>query len=144
MNHITILGAERAIFTRMRVETGDGEAWRRDPEFFPKVRIDNAAGCYNQLFSQRGWHVLDRDMDSDRHDPNLGAGDHHHRCYGLARLTQREIGQKFRMTGKAESGFVKHGFRNRIGDNGRSPAFNRQETAISMALIVAWAAPTCG
>ncbi|QTK79016.1 hypothetical protein AT6N2_C1239 [Agrobacterium tumefaciens] len=126
VDDIAVLGAEGAIFARMWIKTGDGQTWRGDPEFFPKVGVDNAAGGYDQFLRQRCRHILEWDMDCDRHDANLGPRDHHDRHHRFPRLAQGQIGQKLRMAGKSEACLVKHGFCNRIGDDGGCPAFNRQ------------------
>lgn len=144
MNDIAILGAECAIFTRMRVEAGNRQTRRLDAEFLPEIGIDDPAGRDDRLFRESGRHVFHGDMDRHRDDTDLGAGNHHDRDDLLAGLAQGEIGEKFRMTGEAETRLIKHRFRDRIGDDGRSLALDREETAVSMALIVACAAPTCG
>jgi len=65
-------------------------------------------------------------MNRYRDDANPGSGNHHHRCHLLAGEAQGEIGKKFRMAGKTEAGFIKHGFRNGIGNDGGSLALDGQ------------------
>lgn len=106
VNDITILSAECAIFTRMRVEAGNRQTRRLDAEFLPEIGIDDPAGRDDQLFGESGRHVFHGDMDRHRDDTDLGAGNHHHRDDVLAGLAQGKIGEKLRMAGEAETRVV--------------------------------------
>ena len=57
---------------RMRIEPGHGQARARDAKSVTQIARNDAAGFHYQLAAQAGDDVLERKMDGDRHDRELG------------------------------------------------------------------------
>ena len=70
----------------------------------------------------RADHVLERQMDGDRHDRELRRPQHHHRMDGDAGQALGELGQIFGVAGLGEAGAVEHVLGDRIGDDGGGDA----------------------
>ena len=114
-HHGLILVAERAIFARMRIETGNSEARTRDVETVAEIACDDAAGLDDEVGGEPGDDVFEREVDGDRHDRKLGRPQHHHRPHGHAGGFLDELAEVFGMAGFGETRSIEHVLGNRIG-----------------------------
>ena len=78
-----VLLAERAVLAGVRIEAGDREPRLRDAEAVDQVARHDAAGLDDQIACEPLRHVLQRQMDRDRHDREFRRPQHHHRHAGL-------------------------------------------------------------
>ena len=115
---LDLLGAESAVFAGMRIESRKGEAGICNAKALLKVTRDNFARRDDQFARQAFGRVTERDMNCYRNDCEFLRPQHHHRAIVAAIMAMREFGQKFRVPGMFEAGFIENRFRDRIGDDG--------------------------
>ena len=99
----------------MRVEPGNGEPRTSDTETVVEIARDDAPGVEDEVTSEFGDHVSEREMDSDGYDRKLGRPQHHHRLHGLAGGFLGEPAEIFGMSGFSEPRSIEHVLGNRIG-----------------------------
>ena len=87
----------------------------RDAEALGQVARHHPPGLEDQVARQPLRHLLERDMDRDRHHGHLGRPQHHHRPGRIAGLLERQPGEIFGVARIGEAGLVEHALGDRIG-----------------------------
>jgi len=72
MDQRQILVAQRAIFARMGIEACDRKPRTRNTEALVQVASNDAAGLHHEVGRELGDDLLERKVDGDGHDRELG------------------------------------------------------------------------
>ena len=97
-----VFAAHSPVFTGMRIECGDGNTGRDDPEIAHQCHCHDPGLALNQGAGQQAWHILQGNVYRQRHRPQSRPGQHHHR---IARRVGTGGGNKFGLAGKVEADF---------------------------------------
>ena len=116
-HHRQILVAERAVLARVRIEAGDGQARMRDAEAVAQIARHDAAGLDHEIAGELGHDVLQRQVDGDRHDRELGRPQHHHRVRRDAGRFLGELGEVLGVSGLGEARAIEDVLGDRVGDD---------------------------